>query len=159
MSEIRDEVVKVARSFIGVPWHHQGRNPKHGLDCVGLLTGIASHFGWQHVIDGDLVGYSRYPVGDVLIENMDKLFTLQGRGSDTPFALGDILVYWIMNETFPQHVGIVTEIPTSDNEPPMQGFVHVYSRIGKVVEMPIGKLWKKRIHSVYSFPGVAEAEA
>ena len=28
---------EIARSLLGVPWVHQGRNPTVGLDCAGLL--------------------------------------------------------------------------------------------------------------------------
>lgn len=30
------ELVKAARRYLGVPFRHRGRNPKVGVDCVGL---------------------------------------------------------------------------------------------------------------------------
>lgn len=42
ISNARNTVIDVARSYLGVPWRHQGRSREHGIDCVGLplLVGI-----------------------------------------------------------------------------------------------------------------------
>jgi cell wall-associated NlpC family hydrolase len=40
-----DEVIDVAKAFLGSPFHHAGRNPKVGIDCAGLIIAV-----------GDVVG-------------------------------------------------------------------------------------------------------
>ena len=54
------DIVRYARTWIGVPWVHQGRGegPKKGIDCAGLLLVVARHFALPN---GDMQGYRRDP--------------------------------------------------------------------------------------------------
>jgi cell wall-associated NlpC family hydrolase len=53
----RDEVIAEARSWLKVPWKHQGRSRK-GVDCVGLVVMVAQSFGLP--VD-DRTDYGRDP--------------------------------------------------------------------------------------------------
>lgn len=39
------DIVREARTMLGTPFHHQGRLPGVGLDCVGLPVAIARRLG------------------------------------------------------------------------------------------------------------------
>ena len=45
---ISDRIIAEARSMIGLPFHHQGRDSAIGVDCRGLLLVIADRLGYQH---------------------------------------------------------------------------------------------------------------
>ena len=55
----RDAIVAEARSMIGTPWHHQGRLPGVGLDCIGLVVCVLDRLGYTAK---DKQGYRRAPV-------------------------------------------------------------------------------------------------
>ncbi len=41
MSTSGSDVVRTARTWLGTPYHHQGRLKGVGVDCAGLLIGVA----------------------------------------------------------------------------------------------------------------------
>ncbi len=43
------EVVRVARTWLGTPYHHQGRVKGAGVDCAGLSVGVAKELGLSDV--------------------------------------------------------------------------------------------------------------
>lgn len=62
MMPTSDEIVQYARTWLGVPWKHQGRSQR-GVDCAGLLVMVADHFSLPYE---DLMGYGRQPDGRFL---------------------------------------------------------------------------------------------
>ena len=94
-----DEIVDYARTWLGLPWRHQGRGEgKLGaIDCAGLLVVTMKHFDIPHE---DLMGYGKDP--SKLFRQQIEEYTLQG-SLDGPLhgAIG------IFNDTFmPCHTGI-----------------------------------------------------
>mgnify|MGYP000170962720 CR=1 FL=1 len=57
-----DEFVKVARTWAGVPYRHQGRT-RHGVDCIGLPLVVWWEMGLCH---GDYRQYPRRATDDRL---------------------------------------------------------------------------------------------
>lgn len=55
----RAAIVSEARSMIGTPWHHQGRAPGVGLDCIGLVICVLARLGYEAK---DRAGYRRAPI-------------------------------------------------------------------------------------------------
>ena len=99
--EIRDNIVRVARSKIGIPWKHQGRN-EHGLDCVGLIVSCSKELG---ITDFDFFRYSPRPQSRKFVEEFYKA----GCAPIEPFMLtsfrpGDIVV--LAYGKYPMHCGV-----------------------------------------------------
>jgi cell wall-associated NlpC family hydrolase len=96
----RSTIVATARSLIGTPFRHQGRDER-GLDCAGLLIVVAWRCGiWP--AGRDVNGYGRIPDGRTLRALCDESMTPIERDALTP---GDaILVCW--RDGLPQHLGI-----------------------------------------------------
>ena len=44
-SEVGNEVVRYARTFLGVPYRWGGMSPRNGFDCSGLVAFVYRHFG------------------------------------------------------------------------------------------------------------------
>lgn len=124
------EVVIAARTFLGVPYHHQGRSI-HGMDCAGLVVAAYDILGVTLV---DLSAYGREPWKDGLRQTVEANFHKVER--DT--APGDILLLRVRRE--PQHLAIVTD----------RGMIHSYASVGKVVETDIDSFWSERVVGVYS---------
>lgn len=130
----RQDIVDEARTYLGVRWHHQGRN-RAGVDCLGLVILVAHQLGLSEFDSSD---YGRIPDGQRLraglTEHMDVTRAPQP---------GDVLL--MRFEQHPQHVAIVTE----------RGIIHAYAQVRKVVEHRLDAVWQGRVVAAYSFKGLA----
>ena len=132
----REQVLAEARSWIGVPYLHQGRT-RLGVDCVGLLIVVARALG---LTDYDVSGYPRVPSSDFLRAECERLMRRIQAGARQP---GDVLLMRFKRD--PQHLAFVTD----------RGFLHAYAGAGRVVETSMPFEWERRIVAAYALPGVA----
>lgn len=89
----RDAIVAEARSMIGTPWHHQGRLPGVGLDCIGLVVCVLERLGYTAK---DRYGYRRAPVPAEFIaavreQAMEKPIDEMAKGDMLLIAPGKLL--------------------------------------------------------------------
>ena len=98
----RADVVRVARSYIGTPYHHQGRVPSVGLDCAGVLICTGREL-MLIAPDFDVPAYSLSPDGS-LIKWCDQY--MGPEVSQAAMQAGDAVIASV--ETEPQHMGILT---------------------------------------------------
>jgi cell wall-associated NlpC family hydrolase len=138
---IREQILEAARACIGTPFHHQGRLPGVGLDCVGLVV----HVGKLRGLTGaDYTAYPRNPNGQLVPQ-------LQAAGY-VPIQLearrpGDLLLFWITPRAKrPQHLGIVSDY----------GLIHTDAHAGRVVEVRYAGEWIERTCGAYRFPGLED---
>lgn len=137
----RDAIVAEARDWIGTPFHHQGRLKAVGVDCIGLVVGVAKALGIPHA---DRTDYGRTPNPAMMRAALaEQLETIAFKD----VLPGDIL--WFRVASDPQHIGIVT---TCD---PMK-MVHSYSRaqVMACVEQPVDGFWRKRVAGSFRFRGI-----
>lgn len=126
-----DTMIAAARACLGTPFHHQGRVPGHGLDCIGLIIVAlrAAGFAVQ-----DRTDYVRWPEAETLAQ------ALLAHGA-VPVAApvaGDILLFVLAGRA--QHVALCTA--------PEQ-MIHAYAPVGKVVEGSISAVWRRRLRQAY----------
>ena len=127
-----------ARTWLGTPFHHQGRLKGVGVDCVGLLVGVAHHFG----IDlQDHQNYQRFSGGDQMVKELDKRLIRLEPGQEEP---GDYLVFWLYSPDFPMHGAFKTE----------HGMLHASDHVNRIVENVIDGRWASRISRYYRLPTV-----
>ena len=130
----RADVIRTARSYVGVRWHHQGRS-RAGIDCIGLIIAVAHDLGLS---DYDITGYGRVPDGKALraamCEQMDLL--------TVPPQPGDVLL--LRFDRNPLHTAIVTD----------SGMVHAFANMRRVVEHRIDALWNSRVVSAFAYRGI-----
>lgn len=102
----RAEFVAVVRSYVGTPYHHQGRLPGVGLDCAGVLICAAWACGVKPA-GWDVNGYARQPDGETLRRICDEHLT-----AIDPAAMraADVLLVRFRRGP-PQHLGIVFDHP------------------------------------------------
>lgn len=133
-----DILIEEAKSYLGVPWRHQGRS-RSGVDCVGFLVQTWKKLGIQI---NDAKGYSRNPDGVNLKKLLDEQPSIEEVLDRKP-RIGDILLFRIRKH--PQHVALVIPSNTAD-----LGMIHAFNGGTKqVVQHDLADYWKKRIVSVY----------
>ena len=114
----RGEIVARARALIGVRFRPQGRDPEHGLDCIGVVamaTGVP-----REKVRRDYGLHSSDP------DEVNGGFDQSGFIRIAPVAArdGDILV--VRPAPGALHVVILTD----------SGYLHADMRLRKVVEVP-----------------------
>lgn len=129
------QALEAARGMIDTPFHHQGRKPGVGLDCVGLLVAAARAIGYPII---DCPGYSPDPrLDDRLIGYLKKnLDPVEG-----PREAGDVLVLKLnTRKGSPCHVGLLSAPGR---------ILHAYLPARRVLDMPVKPKWWGQIHSVW----------
>lgn len=134
----------VARSFLGVPFLHQGRNPAVGIDCVGLGVLYLRELGIEV---RDRTAYDRNPDGtlrDELVRVMGPPVA-EGPGCWKHAQPGDVLSIRFANlSRVPErHVAIASELYS---QPAM---IHADSSQKRVVEHPMDARWQRRVIGVW----------
>lgn len=114
----RDEIVARARALIGVRFRPQGRDPKHGLDCIGVAM-MAMRVPKEQV-RRDYCLRSSDP------DEVNGEFDQSGFIRIAPAAVrdGDVLLVRPLPSAL--HVVILTDT----------GYLHADMRLRKVVEVP-----------------------
>ena len=115
-----DDAVLRARSLVGCRFRPQGRDPEHGLDCVGL---VCAAFG----IPANSVPRD-YKLRDGGLERLKLELSRFFRLVRTP-AARDVLVFQVAADQ--PHLGIRSD----------RGFIHADARLRKVVETPGRPPW------------------
>lgn len=136
----REKIAEVALGLINVPYRHQGRNPKFGLDCGGLVIETMRQLDLDPI---DVPNYSDSIRGNDLTNRLDV--NLNIKDNLTP-EIGDIILFWLKNPEVPRHLGIYVH----DNK-----FIHVTTPVakgdcnGKVFYSYLNDKWLQRIHTIY----------
>ena len=128
-----EQIIEAAKACEGTPFHHQGRAPGLGLDCIGLIVAALRAIG---VAVDDRTDYRPRPDGVSLIAALEA----HGARRVETIEAGDVLVFRYDQQ--PQHVALALS---------GERMVHAFAPAGKVVESEIGAYWKRRLVAVYRF--------
>ena len=101
-----------ARKYVGVKFAHQGRNPKIGIDCGGLILIVARSLNLSEL---EYLGYADFPDNgkfeQLLTEHADYLnyeSKYPHRFGGTEFQPGDLLSFDYLNGEGTRHIAVVT---------------------------------------------------
>jgi hypothetical protein len=130
-----ERMVEAARSYIGVPFFHAGRN-RNGLDCVGLLV-LATHDVGIDVFDE--ISYSPIINANYLKSRIDKCCHKIDEADASP---GDMVLFRVGRSE--QHMALVTEVNGHDTR-----IIHSFQTIGRVIEHELDAHWQNRIAGFY----------
>ena len=146
----RQQIVDEARSWIGTPYVHQASLKLIGVDCIGLIRGVARCCGLEDPFAcgkaREFEGYSQYPNPTLLTLACEE-FMIRLKQSEA--TLADVLVFNFVDRGIsqPQHFGIISK--TDPN-------YIIHSLAGhKVVEHHLSQLWQSRVVSAYQLRGVS----
>ena len=132
------DFIAEARTWIGVPFRHQGRS-RHGVDCIGLVLQVRGKFEppWRPAAAAN-VQYRRNPqalLAAGIAENCIRL--------DRPEPAACALIQW-PNQAHPAHVAILTP----------DTIIHAYAKVGRVIETTYGNPWVRWTTSLWRIPGI-----
>lgn len=136
-------LVAAARSFIGVPFRHQGRTI-NGMDCIGhlVLSFAAINKPLRNRVD-----YGRLPANAKLEAALSLHFGPPVAGPPQPADV--VVLAWEDDPRYvglPCHVGIVAPHP----EPRIGiSLIHCYAISGRVIEHGFSADWLSRVVGVY----------
>jgi len=97
----RADIVQIARSYLGTPFHHLGRLPGVGLDCAGVLVCAARALGLV-APDFDVPPYTPTPDGVSMLKWCKEHMREIGYADMQP---GDAVV--LITDLHPQHLAIL----------------------------------------------------
>jgi cell wall-associated NlpC family hydrolase len=129
-----NQLVELARSYIGTPFHHQGRVPKVGLDCAGLVICCLKELNTP--ID-DVSGYARVPSSNTFTNHINKFYYEIDREE---IQEGDLVTFVFRTE--PQHIAIISNIE------PVR-IIHAHSAAHGVVEVDLDDIWQSKVYKYY----------
>ena len=139
---IRDDIIAEARTWIGTPHVHQARIRGVGVDCIGLVVGVASALGFASAaafLASPYGSYSSHP-NVAALDAACAAFLVRTHTRQP----GDILLMQFIGE--PQHFGILTA---------MDYVIHAYAPARAVVEHRIDQRWRRRIVRAYCYREIA----
>lgn len=141
-----DDIIRIARTYIGTPWHHAGRKKGVAVDCAGLLVCVSHELG---VPVEDFVNYDRLDEYKSLVGVIGKYCEVVAEGQQllaggAVLQAGDILVF--RARQMYNHCGFYTGEGT---------MVHAYNTPGveRVVETAFDEHWWTRLSVVYRYRG------
>ena len=139
-----DEVITVARGWIGTPYRHQASAKGVGADCLGLLRGV-----WRTVYGSEPETPPPYSMdwGEAAAAPL-LLYAAQRhliRKDLWDAALGDVLLFQMREGFAPKHLGIQSK------RDPDAAFIHAYSG-HTVCESPLSSPWVRHIYARFAFP-------
>jgi len=136
----RDDIIELARSYLGVRWLHQGRG-RNGIDCAGLVIVVGNEL---KLIDYDTADYQRRTSGHAFLHH----FQMNMKRIPLPEARpGDVMLF--RDAQFPCHSVI---LGWKDQEMTM---IHAHAPHRKVVEEALADGdWIARRVAAFKFEGL-----
>ena len=134
-------IIDAARSYLGVPFKHQGRSAL-GLDCLGLLVCVARDCGLCYagkpLSDADRTDYGHLPNSERLYLGLSSVL----KRSSFPVAGGIVL---LSVDKVARHLGIVAIYPGGG-----LSLIHAYAPARRVVEHRMDNEWQQRIYQCFT---------
>jgi cell wall-associated NlpC family hydrolase len=118
-----DRIVAAARGALGVRFRPQGRDPDHGLDCIGLAALALRAGGFRGAVPG---GYALRGGDPAAVAARIEASGLRRVGCAEP---GDLLLF----ATGPGQLHLAIAVPG--------GLVHADATLRRVTERPGDPLW------------------
>jgi hypothetical protein len=151
MTTLHERVVASARGWLGTRFHHQGRlkkTDKHkgGVDCLGLLVGVAQELELlattgELITVYDKLEYTHTPDTQQLKNTLENILAHIPHGD---ICAGDVVLMNI--DAMPQHLGIITDVAGD------MGIIHAYAPARAVVEHRLDVFWRRRIVAAFRLP-------
>jgi len=138
----RDEIVAIARGWIGTPYHHQASLKGVGTDCLGLVRGV---FAELYGREAEAVpAYTRDWAEASGIETMLQaaqrhLLEIAPEGA----GAGDVVVFRWRDRCPAKHSAILTDGET---------MIHACEG-APAAEVPYCAWWQRHLAGAFSFPG------
>lgn len=138
-----DQVVRIARDWLGTPYHHQASERGIGTDCLGLVRGV-----WRELYGAEAaptVAYTRDWAEAGGRETMLEAAALHLTAREIRDAVpGDVMIFRLRPGFAAKHAAILS---AGDR------MIHAMEGV-PVAEVALSPWWRRRIAGVFSFPGI-----
>ncbi len=136
-------VVRVARAWIGTPYHHQASVKGVGTDCLGLIRGV-----FREVMGYEAETPRPYTRDWAEASGEETMLAAAGRHlcpvAVADVAPGDVLIFRLRSNTVAKHAAILATPDT---------MVHAMEG-GPVSEVALSSWWRRRLAGAFAFPEV-----
>lgn len=137
-----DKIVRVARGWIGTPYHHQASVRGVGADCLGLVRGV-----WRELYGREAEAPPPYSRDWAEASGCETMLEAAARHltaiAPAEAGAGDVVVFRLRAGTVAKHAAIMTGKTT---------MVHAMEG-GPATEVALSPWWRRRIAAAFSFPG------
>lgn len=138
----RDEIVHLARAWVGTPYQHQASLKGLGADCLGLLRGV-----WREAVGEEPEEMPPYSPAWAELGAPDQLLGgafrhLLPLAMDAEIRPGTVLLFRWRAHLPAKHCGIATGPET---------FVHAHDG-ASVAEIALVPLWRRKLAGLFDFP-------
>ena len=145
LSVSRAEIVRLARSWVGTPYHHQASLAGVGTDCLGLVRGV-----WRAIYGCEPQTLPSYTRDWAEASGRETMLDAARRhlveGDRTQPRAGDVLVFRLRPTLPAKHAAILAT-----------GTTMVHAMEGApVAEVAFAPWWRRRLVGVFSFPEVTD---
>lgn len=144
MSQLNNQVVEIARAWLGTPYRHQFSKKAAGTDCLGLIRGV-----WRELYGVEPEQVPAYTPDWSEPQREERLWVAaQAHLIPKPVddvAPGDVVLMRMRDTAVAKHLGI----QASQGEMPT--LIHAYTGHG-VVESPMSQPWARRVVARFCFP-------
>jgi NlpC/P60 family putative phage cell wall peptidase len=137
------DVVRIARGWLGTPYHHQASERGVGTDCLGLVRGV-----WRELYGREAevaLAYTRdwaeASGRETMLEAAARHLVAVARED---CRAGDVLVFRLRPGMAAKHAAILAG---------PDAFIHAMEGV-PVAEVALSPWWRRRIAACFSFPGI-----
>jgi NlpC/P60 family putative phage cell wall peptidase len=139
-----DDVVTLARRWLGTPYHHQAAVRGQGCDCLGLVRGVYAELYGAPAEEPS--AYSRdlaEATGvETLIEAAARHLAPVDFAEAGAVLAGDVVIFRLRAAAMAKHCAILTGSGR---------MIHAFEG-GPVCEVNLSDWWRRRIAAVFRFP-------
>lgn len=166
---INDDVLAVARTWIGTPYRHQGSMKGVGCDCLGLISGI-----WRELYGGEPEAVPPYAPDWAERAGEERLIGAAERhflavSSFEQSRPGDLVLFRFRPHLAAKHAGILAcmaleggggamdvaggqfSAECARSQPPPNAFIHAYEQSAVTLSALVPG-WRRKIAGIYRFP-------
>jgi len=137
-------IINTARSWLGTPFHHQGRLKGVGVDCLGLLVGIAQELELRDesgklLISYDKLDYGHLPNEQRLMAGLVKHCNPARKPKEGYIGLFEI-------DGTARHLGVFAK------QKHYITLIHAYAPARQVVEHRFDAQWQEKLVKIFRLP-------
>lgn len=146
-----EKIINIAKSWVGTPFHAQGRLKNVGCDCAGLIIGICNELGIVSKFDEkplaqhDIKGYRYVRDSRFLDSEFSKHLYWNDFVSLSNLYVGNILLLKFNSTHY--HIGIISKLDYENNAAEL---IHACSKNEKVLEHSVYYNFLKFGHKIFN---------
>ena len=143
-----DDIVAIARSFIGTPYVHQASLKGVGCDCLGLLRGV-----WRELRGAEPEATPPYSPDWAEADGEETLYRALSRHlrevPSSELGPGDVALFRMARQGPAKHCGVIAALKQRSGSA-LENLTLIHARQNhRVSEEPFTDFWQRRLAHVF----------